>query len=70
MRLNIVKNQNATYIQEFANWIFKFGDENMDLNENEDNLEIAKELIKNSESSLQLLVQFVYHKFELNMMSL
>ena len=63
MRLkSVVSNESAIDIKEFANWILKIGDGNMNLNENgETNILIPTDLlIQESETPLLSLVKFVY----------
>ena len=70
MRLNTTQNrQTIEKIKEFADWIFKIGDGEMDLNENgESMVEILQQLlILNTKSPLMSSVQFVYPDFVLHM---
>ena len=71
MRLSItIDTQTANDIKEFADWILKIGDGDMDLNENgECIVEIPKQLlIANIELPLLSLIEFVYPQFVVNMM--
>jgi len=71
MRLSTATNtKTANDIKEFADWILKIGDGDMDLNENgECMVEIPKQLlIENTKLPLMSLVEFVYPKFVVSMM--
>jgi len=63
MRLKcVVSNESAIHIKEFADWILKIGDGNMNFNESgEANISIPTDLlIQESETPLVSLVKFVY----------
>ncbi|XP_027941055.1 uncharacterized protein LOC114194844 [Vigna unguiculata] len=64
--------QTTNDIKEFADWILKIGDGEMDLNENgECMVEIPKQrLIENTKLPLLSLVEFFYPQFVVNMMKL
>ena len=71
MRLSTTTNNQTTNdIKEFADWILKIGDGQMDVNENgECMVEIPEELlIINTDLPLLSLVEFVYPQFVVNMM--
>ncbi|XP_027938803.1 ATP-dependent DNA helicase RRM3-like [Vigna unguiculata] len=72
MRLSTTTiNQIANDIKEFADWILKIGDGQIDVNENgEYMVEIPEELlIINTDVPLLSLVEFVYPQFVVNMMN-
>ena len=71
MRLSTtIDTQTTNDIKEFADWILKIGDGDMNLNENgEFMVEIPKQLlITNTNLPLLSLVEFVYPQFVVNMM--
>jgi len=73
MRLkSVVSNESAINIKEFANWILKIGDRNMNLNESgEVNISIPINLlIQESETPLLSFVKFVYGGLIDNIMTL
>ena len=73
MRLKCaVSNESAIHIKEFADWILKIGDGNMNLNESgETNISIPIDLlIQESETHLLSLVKFVYGGLIENIMTI